>query len=215
MAHLLHIDSSARFEDSVTRSMTAWFTENWQQKYPGGQVTTLDLAREPLAHFAERDMHRSAVPQADQSNVDFVRANAAVKAADTIIMGAPMYNFTVPSSLKAWLDRIAIQSNFKDQKTGYVPLGADKQVIVVTARGGSYAKGTPREGFDFQTPYLSALFSMLGLDANLAFVHTEMTLASTVPALAQFKELGEQSYAAARDQLVTLAQGQRAFTALT
>ncbi len=205
MAHLLHIDSSARYENSVTRAMTAWFVENWRGAHPQGQVTTWDVVREPIAHFAEGDMHRSSEPRPDGSNADFVRASATLKAADTVIIGAPMYNYTVPSTLKAWLDRIAIMSNFPDAKTGAVPLGANKEIIVVTARGGSYAKGTPREGFDFQTPYLRAVFSTLGLDKHLTFVHTEMTLAAIVPALAQFKELGEQSHANAREALRVLA----------
>lgn len=206
MAHLLHIDSSARYEGSVTRSMTAWFVERWLHAHPGGQVTSLDLAREPLPHFAHTDMHRSAEPREDGSNADFVRTNQTLKAADTVIIGAPMYNFAVPSSLKAWIDRVAIMPNMADPNTGSAPLGGDKQIIVVTARGGSYAKGTPREGFDFQTPYLSAVFSVLGLDKHLTFVHTEMTLASVVPALAQFKDMGEQSHAAARTALETLAR---------
>ena len=206
MSHLLHIDSSARYEDSVTRWMTAWFVENWKREHPHGQVTTLDLAREPFAHFSPNDMHRSAEPRADGSNADFVRANETLKAADTVIIGAPMYNYAVPSTLKAWIDRICLMTNFPDAKTGATPLGANKQIIVVTARGGSYAKGTPREAYDFQTPYLSAVFSTLGLGKRLTFVHTEMTLAATVPALAQFKEIGEQSHANAREALRTLAR---------
>ena len=87
-------------------------------------------------------MHRSLEPRPDGSNADFVQANDALRAADTVIIGAPMYNFSVPSTLKAWIDRIAVTANFADPKTGTAPLGA-KKIIVATARGGSYAKGTP------------------------------------------------------------------------
>ena len=124
MAHLLHIDSSARYEDSVTRAMTAWFVENWLQAHPGGQVTRLDLAREPLPHFA-RYRHASFQRNREKTVATPISCTPInhSKSADTVIIGAPMYNYAVPSSLKAWIDRICIMPNFADQKTGRCPLG--------------------------------------------------------------------------------------------
>jgi len=125
-------------------------------------------------------------------------------AANTIVIGSPMYNFSVASTLKAWLDRLAIPRFMVNSKTGQSPL-VGKKVVVVTARGGSYAPGTPRENFDFQEPYLRAFFSQIGLDKNLTFLHSEFTMASVVPALAQFKDKGIASHENARRAVQTLA----------
>jgi FMN-dependent NADH-azoreductase len=96
-----------------------------------------------------------------------------LQAADTIVIGAPMYNFAIPSSLKAWIDQIVRMG----KTIGYGPSGArgllaNKRVIIVTARGGAYGKGSPAEKFDFQEPYLRHIFGFIGLP-DVTFVHAE------------------------------------------
>jgi FMN-dependent NADH-azoreductase len=96
-----------------------------------------------------------------------------LQTADTIVIGAPMYNFAIPSSLKAWIDQIVRMG----KTIGYGPSGArgllaNKRVIVVTSRGGSYGKGTPAEKFDFQEPYLRHIFGFIGL-TDVTFIHAE------------------------------------------
>ncbi len=96
-----------------------------------------------------------------------------LQAADTIVIGAPMYNFAIPSSLKAWIDQVVRMG----KTFGYGPSGArgllnDKKVIVITARGGAYPKGTPAEKVDFQEPYLRHILGFIGL-TDVTFVHAE------------------------------------------
>lgn len=189
MAHLLHIDTSLRFEGSVSREVSAAFAEEWRSARPDGEYTYRDLAADPLPHV---DPASLATRQAEGDVPLERQLIAEVKAADTVLLGVPMYNYGVPSSLKAWLDWILVPELFTDQETGEGVLTGTR-VVVVTARGGSYAPGTPRHSFDFQEPYLRAVFGAVGLDRDLEFVHAELTLAGVVPHMAQFRELAVAS----------------------
>ncbi|KOX12939.1 NAD(P)H dehydrogenase [Saccharothrix sp. NRRL B-16348] len=189
MAHLLHIDTSLRFEGSVSREVSAAFAEEWRAARPDGEYTYRDLAADPLPHV---DPASLATRQAEGDVPLERQLIAEVKAADTVLLGVPMYNYGVPSSLKAWLDWILVPELFADQETGEGVLTGTR-VVVVTARGGSYAPGTPRHSFDFQEPYLRAVFGAVGLDRDLEFVHAELTLAGVVPHMAQFRELAVAS----------------------
>ncbi|TWP52471.1 NAD(P)H dehydrogenase [Lentzea tibetensis] len=188
MSNLLHIDSSIRTEGSVSREVTKAFVDAWKEANPGGAHVYRDLAKDPVPHVGGE-------PQDDLV--------AEVRAADVIVIGAPMYNFSIPSTLKAWIDQIAIRDFFV-REDGTAELHG-KRVVVVTARGGSYKPGTPREGFDFQEPFLRAVFNLIGLDRNLEFVHAELTLADVNPQLAQFRELAVESLADAHRVVKELA----------
>ncbi|MEU4766979.1 NAD(P)H-dependent oxidoreductase [Actinosynnema sp. NPDC023794] len=185
----MHIDTSLRFEGSVSREVSGAFAEAWRAARPDGAYTYRDLAADPLPHV---DPAALATREADGDRPLERRLIAEVKAADTVLLGVPMYNFGLPSSLKAWLDWIIVPELMADQQTGEGVL-TGKRIVVVTARGGSYAPGTPRHSFDFQEPYLRAVFGMLGLDRDLEFVHAELTLAGVVPHMAQFRELAVSS----------------------
>src|SRR5688500_14348599 len=148
MTNLLHIDSSIRHEGSVTREVTGAFADVWRSANPEGGYTYRDLNADPIPHVDGT---------AQGIKADLV---AELKAADVILIGAPMYNFSIPSTLKAWIDQVA-SPEFFPREDGTFELGG-KRVVVVTARGGSYKPGTPREGFDFQEPYLRAVLSMIG-----------------------------------------------------
>ncbi|MEV8439503.1 NAD(P)H-dependent oxidoreductase [Actinosynnema sp. NPDC051121] len=187
MAHLLHIDTSLRFDGSVSREVGGAFAEAWRSAHPDGELTYRDLAVDPLPHV---DPAALATREADGDRPLERQLVAEVKAADTVLLGVPMYNFGLPSSLKAWLDWVLVPELFADQETG-VGVLTGTRVVVVTARGGSYAPGTPRHPFDFQEPYLRAVFSMLGVEPE--FVHAELTLAGVMPHLAQFRELAVAS----------------------
>ncbi len=96
-----------------------------------------------------------------------------LQAADTVVIGAPMYNFAIPSSLKAWIDQIVrMGKTIGYGASGARGLLANKRVIVVTARGRAYGKGTPAERFDFQEPYLRHIFGFIGL-TGVTFIHAE------------------------------------------
>jgi FMN-dependent NADH-azoreductase len=191
MTNLLHIDSSIRHEGSVTREITGAFADVWRSSNPEGG-------------YGYRDLNAEPVPHVDGSPHD-IKADlvAEVRAADVILIGAPMYNFSIPSTLKAWIDQVAGQEFFP-REDGTFELGG-KRVVVVTARGGSYKPGTPREGFDFQEPYLRAVLSMIGLDHNLEFVHAELTMADVNPQMHQFRELAVESLADAHRVVKELA----------
>jgi FMN-dependent NADH-azoreductase len=174
---LLQIDSSAR-AGSVTRGLTAKFAEEWKTNHPTGEVIHRDLATTMLPLITD-DWNAT---QIDPSKLTPAHRNylstsdaliEEVQAADTLVIGAPMYNFAIPSLLKAWIDQIV-----RIGKTlGYGPHGphgllGNKKVFIVTARGGAYEKGTPREKFDFQEPYLRHIFGFIGL-TDVTFIHAE------------------------------------------
>lgn len=187
--NLLHIDTSLHAEKSVSRQVTAAFAEEWRSANPAGGYTYRDLAADPLPHL---DPMSLAARDGAGDRAFEAALVEELKAADTVLLGVPMYNFSIPSTLKAWLDWIMVPELFLDQETGEGVL-TGKQTVVVTARGGSYAPGTPRHSFDFQEPYLRAVFGMVGLDRNLEFVHAELTKAHVVPQMAQFRELAVAS----------------------
>ena len=201
MAHLLHIDSSARQDGSVTRTLTRHFAQAWAAAHPGGTITYRDLAANPLPYPDLPDLLTAALPPEQRSpeTADSFAITeeliGELESADTYVIGAPMYNFFVPAVLKAWVDRIVLPGRTFDPNTRQGKL-IGKDVTVITARGGSYAPGTPRAGMDYQEPWLRAALAQVGLD-DIRFVHAEMTLAKVMPKLAQFVPIAEQSYARA------------------
>ena len=156
---LLHIDSSILGESSASRKLTGEIVARWRAQHPGLQVKYLDLAAEALPHFTVTDDggRNAGVLQ------DFLDA-------DAIVIGAPMYNFSIPSQLKAWIDRITVAGKtFRYTESGPQGLAGGKQVIVAISRGGIYAPNAPGE---FAESYLRFLFGFLGIDA-VTFVRAE------------------------------------------
>jgi FMN-dependent NADH-azoreductase len=210
MTNLLHIDSSIRGPQSVSREMSAAFAEAWKAAHPDGSYTYRDLNTTPVPVLSSEYVIGSQTPAdqrtpAQQAAVDateWIRAD--IRTADVILLGVPMYNFTVPASLKAWLDYV-IAAEFMLDDDGNGPL-THKKVVAVTARGGSYAPGTPREDFDFQEPLLRAILSQVGLDRNITFVHTEMVLSYMVEKLFQFQHIHDASKENAFKAVQELAQ---------
>jgi FMN-dependent NADH-azoreductase len=198
MTNLLHIDSSVRGEQSVSREMSAAFAAAWKTANPEGTYTYRDLHADPAPYLSNDYVLGSQLPEgsrtpAQQAAWDATRElRDEVLAADVILLGVPMYNFTVPASLKSWLDHVITQEFVVNEETGEGAI-AGKKVVAVTARGGSYAPGTPREGWDFQEPLIRAILSQVGLDRDLTFVHTEMVLSYMVEKLAQFRDFHDTS----------------------
>lgn len=210
MASLLHIDSSINGDNSHSRKVTATFAEEWRKANPQGDYAYRDLAAAPIPYLDGLTYSAHQVDSA-QHSPEQAAAYAATKpigdeveAADTILLGTPMYNFGVPANLKTWLDHIAFPRFFADQETGKGAL-TGKKIVVATSRGGSYAPGTPRESFDHQEPYLKSFFTFLGAGEDITFIHTEMALSLVVPQLADFKHIYEQTHAAAHETARKLA----------
>jgi|APEBP8051072266_1049373.scaffolds.fasta_scaffold00378_25 Acyl carrier protein phosphodiesterase len=162
---LLHIDSSALAANSVSRQLTAAIVARWQDSMSGLEVTYRDLDADPLAHLTNAVLGGgdAAAAQAGET------ALQQFLAADVIVLGVPRYNFGVPSTLKAWIDRVAVAGRtFKYTENGPVGLAGGKKVIVAEASGGEYA-GT---AIDFVAPYLKQVFGFVGI-TDVEFIRAE------------------------------------------
>ncbi|MEU6594064.1 NAD(P)H-dependent oxidoreductase [Streptomyces sp. NPDC046881] len=195
MATLLHIDSSLYpAEASASRAVTEAFRTHWEEQHPQGTVIYRDLAAEPVPHLtAEAHLAGFLPPNThtpEQAAVfaERVKLIEELEQADAILIGAPMYNYTIPSTLKAWLDNVILMG----RTGGENPSAKGTPVTVVASRGGSYAPGTPREGYEYVQNYLKAVLAdALGLD--LEFIVPELTLATKNPAMAELVPLYEAS----------------------
>ena len=208
MATLLHIDTSLFSQNaSASREVTAIFRKEWKAQNPNGTVIYRDLAAEPLPHLDAVGASSVHVPPTDhtpeQAAAFTLRDTLAkeIEQADLILIGAPMYNFTIPSTLKTWLDQVIIAG----RTVGETPSAKGTPTVVVASRGGSYAPGTPREGFEFVQNYLEkALGDFLGLDVE--FIVPELTAARTNPAMAGLIEKADASRAKAHENAAAKAK---------
>jgi len=163
---LLHIDSSIQGEGSASRELTREIVARWVAERPDTEVTYLDLAAQELPHLSQKSLLRADELEAARS----AEALEQFLAADAIVIGAPVYNFTIPSQLKAWIDRITVAGKtFTYTANGPQGLAGGKEVIVAVARGGMRA---PDASGEFGEPYLKYLFAFLGID-NVRFVRAE------------------------------------------
>jgi FMN-dependent NADH-azoreductase len=200
VTHLLHIDSSIQGDRSVTRKLTARASDVWRETHPGGTVTYRDLGSHPLPHLDVATGLARAVPpemrtppQAASWALTAELVNE-IKEASTVLLGLPLYNFGAPSSVKAWVDHLIAPGLSLDPETK-APLLGGREFVVLASRGGGYAEGTPRYGWDHAEPWLPHAISLTGLEPR--FITAELTLASTVPAMAELIPLAEQSLAEA------------------
>jgi len=163
---LLHIDSSILGDGSASRELTREIVARWTAAHPETEVTYLDLAAEALPHLSQKSL-------SPNDELEAARNAAALEqflAADVIVIGAPVYNFTIPTQLKAWIDRITVAGKtFRYTANGPEGLAGNKEIIVAVARGGVRAADASGE---FGEPYLKFLFGFLGID-NLRFVRAE------------------------------------------
>jgi FMN-dependent NADH-azoreductase len=158
---LLHIDSSITGENSVSRSLTAAIVAKLAAADPAIEVTTRDVTATPLPHLDLAAMPGGAGDAAAASNVILEEFLAA----DVVVIGAPMYNFTIPSQLKAWIDRIVVAGRtFRHNADGGVEgLVPGKRLIIAISRGNFYGSGAPGESLEHLETYLSALFGFIGI----------------------------------------------------
>jgi FMN-dependent NADH-azoreductase len=163
---VLHIDSSVQGSASATRELTHEIVARLKAARPDAQLTYRDLAAQELPHFSQAALTRS-------DELEAARNTAVLEeflAADVLVIGAPLYNFTIPSQLKAWVDRIAVVGRtFRYTERGPEGLAGGKQVIVAVARGGVYEAGSPAE---FGESYLKFVFGFLGI-RDVSFVRAE------------------------------------------
>ena len=195
MATLLHIDSSVLpGEASSSRSVTAAFRRTWEEQHPHGTVIYRDLAADPVPHITaaawsagntDASGHTAEQSAAFAARVQLIEE---LEAADAVLIGAPMYNYAIPSTLKAWLDSVLLLG----RTAGEAPSAQGTPAVVVASRGGSYAPGTPREGHEFVQNYLTVVLGQtLGLDVQ--FIVPELTMAIRNPAMSALIPLYEAS----------------------
>lgn len=157
---VLHIDSSIGGENSSSRKITATIVAKLVADHPEAEIVYRDLAAETLPHLTLADL-------ADHTLVD------EFLSADVLVIGAPMYNFTVPTNLKAWMDRIAIAGKtFQYGGNGPSGLAGGRKVIVASTRGGFYGPDSPIASYELQDRYLRTFFGFLGI-GDITFVHAE------------------------------------------
>jgi FMN-dependent NADH-azoreductase len=155
--NILHVDSSALGSHSVTRELGGAVVETLTRAHPGAPLIRRDLAANPLPHWA---------PAADASDPAVRTASDVLDeflAADVVVVGAPMYNFSIPSTLKAWIDRVMVAGKtFRYGANGPEGLAGGKRVVIVSSRGGIYSDG-PMQALDFQEAYLRKVFGFIGV----------------------------------------------------
>jgi FMN-dependent NADH-azoreductase len=199
---LLHIDSSILGPNSVSRTLTAEIVAQQRRLHPEIEMIYRDLSAAPHLHFSPAHLAAAygVTPDATVAN-DLADGNAVIDelfAADIIVIGAPMYNFAVPTQLKAWIDRSLVAG----RTFHYTPTGPegllpkDKKVIVVSSRGGFYGPETPLAAFDHQEAYLRQALGFIGL-TDITIVRAE--------GIAVSPESKETALASARREISALA----------
>ena len=165
---ILHIDSSILGDGSVSRGLTAQLARRFADER-GGAIVHRNLGAEPIEHLTGAAAMASRTPEADRTpeQVALAAADAVILdeflAAEVVIIGAPMYNFAIPSQLKAWIDRIAVAGKtFRYTEAGPEGLAGGKKVVIVSSRGGVYSEG-PAAVMDHQESYLKTVLGFMGV----------------------------------------------------
>jgi FMN-dependent NADH-azoreductase len=199
---LLHLDSSVLGGNSVSRTLSAAAVAQLEKLYPGLSVTYRDLAATPIPHLSGTYLaagHTGEASHAPDLQADLALGSAVLDeflAADIVVIGVGLYNFSIPSQLKAWIDRIAIAGKtFRYTEKGPEGLVGNKRVILAIARGGFYGPGMPAAPYEHGETYLRAVFGFLGV------FNPEVILAEGI---AMGPEQREKSIAAALSQVAVL-----------
>ncbi len=162
VATLLHIDSSVfPTSASASRAVAEAFRSTWEEQHPNGTVIYRDLSAVPAPHLTA-DAHTAGLSDPSEHTPEQAAAFAErvtfieeLEQADAVLIGAPMYNYTIPSTLKAWLDNVILIG----RTAGATPTAKGTPVTVIASRGGSYEPGTPREPYEYVRNYLTAIFA--------------------------------------------------------
>lgn len=209
MTKVLIIDSAATGAASVSRKLTSEFAERLREREPGVRITRRDVGAEPIPHLSEATVGaiRGAEAETDEARAALALADllvAELNEAELIVIGAPMYNFGIPSTLKAWFDHV-LRAGITFRYTAQGPEGLvkGKRAIVVESRAGLYSEG-PAAANDSQEPHLRTLLAFMGVD-DVTFVRAEK--------LAFGPETASEAIAEAVEKLSELAETQRALAA--
>ena len=177
---LLHIDSSITGAQSVSRQLTRDIVATWTTRHPNTVVDYLDLVEDTPSHLSAESLGFRVPATAGTLTEGQRRENAVSEAlvaqflaADVIVVGAPLYNFSIPSQLKSWIDRIAQAGRtFTYTATGPKGLAGGKTVVVASTRGGVYSTSEGGRAMEHQESYLQTVFGFLGI-SDMRFVRAE------------------------------------------
>ncbi|MEU2105747.1 MULTISPECIES: FMN-dependent NADH-azoreductase [unclassified Nocardia] len=204
MSTLLHLDASAR-PRSISRELSAAFAEAWRVRHPDGRYLYRDLAAQPVPFIGEAWTQLCdavlALPSTDPERLGGLARTpeqaaawevvepllAELLAADVILIGTPMYNYSIPASLKAWLDQVT----FPRMSLGH------RRFVVTSARGGAYSPGAPKAAYDYQERFLRDFFAGHFAVSDTVFVHAEYANSRQDPALAHLRAEHDRSHARA------------------
>ena len=216
MPHLLHLDSAASLRNSRSREITATFADAWRARGPEYSVTYRDLHRDPLPHLADAVLHwppRLRPEGAASVDQGVLAAAEALQdelvgellGADVLLVGAPLYNYSVPSSLKTWIDHVHIPGRTAPFADAPAQPMAGRPAVVVSSRGASYDAGSPTDGWDHAVPMLKLILGA-ALGMSVEVITTSLTLAETVPALAAQLDRSRAELAAAHEAAAAAAR---------
>ena len=179
MPKLLLIASSRFGPTSKTGQIAGEFITAWRTRFPSTELVVRDLGAAPVPHLGGEHFAAFMTPE-EQLTPEHRKLTARsdalieeVEAAATIVIAVPMHNFTLPSTLKAWIDHITRAGRtFRYTENGPEGLLGNKRLFIVTGRGGIYSGDAPMKAMDFQERYLKAIFGFLGID-DITFIHIE------------------------------------------
>lgn len=205
--NILHLDSSILGPSSVSRSLSSHVVDQLRQTMPGIRVTYRDLAAEPIPHLSGAYVAVTrggvATPSDDALSADLALGETVMQeflSAEIVVIGVAFYNFSIPSQLKAWVDRIAIAGKtFRYTESGRPEgLAGNKRVFLAVARGGFYGDGSPVKAMEHAENYLRSAFSFIGV-TKLDVVAADglnVSAEQRQMAVVQAQELIEQTVAA-------------------
>jgi FMN-dependent NADH-azoreductase len=211
MSNLLLVTSSLFGDQSKSGRIAGEFVAAWRRALPGAAVAERKLTPASMPHLSLDALGALMTPAEQRlpeqaASVAFGDALIAeLEAADTIVLAVPMYNFSIPSTVKAWIDHVARAGRtFRYTAAGPEGLLKGKKVFVVTGRGGVYSGDSPARVFDFQEPYLRGVLGFLGL-GDVTFIHVEGLKVSP--------EAAEQGLARARAAIAAIVAAPQATAA--
>jgi FMN-dependent NADH-azoreductase len=177
MSTLLKIDVSPRGDHSISRKLGNHFAAEWQSNHVGGDIVIRDLATTKIPYvdlpwiagaFTAPDQHTAEHKSALKISDELI---AELLAADEVVISTPMYNFSTPAVLKAWIDHIVrLNKTFSFGPDGLKGLAAGKKLTIIIASGSEYAAGSPLESYDLEGPYFRVIFGFIGI-TDITIVH--------------------------------------------
>ena len=201
---LLHIDASPRGTRSRSRTLGRDFLAAWAEAHPDGRIVTRDVGHEPPPLVTESWVEGAFAPAAQQSSA--ARAAIAVSdhyvdellSSDMLVITTPIYNLSLPASLKAWIDQIVrVGRTFGLGTAGFEGLARNKRALILVSSGSDFRPGTPGNAYNFLEPYLRAVLGFIGItDVKFIYAHSQN----------QADTVGAEAYREARAELDTLAR---------